>query len=350
MSSFDVLALQLPVDASDPALAQQQSRFNQLLAQLDAARAALAEWQARWERWHEVVEPARRELLGAWREWVFALDAASLQPEFGRGERRQLEQLLQQTARELLQVQDDPELAALLQRHDPLSAPVRGEDADDAATAAVDRQHAAESDRSIDREDDREDDWERQAAAAAARRQQAKAQKRAAASARRQQQAQQEASGSLREVYRKLASALHPDREPDPAERARKTALMQQANQAYAEENLMALLELQLQAERITSARRALPDPRRLEHYLAVLQEQLEELQTEARRLEAQFRAATGGPPGTGMPARKADRLVGAEAQRLREDARQLRLQARGLQDVEAARQWLRALRRSGAD
>lgn len=37
-------------------------------------------------------------------------------------------------------------------------------------------------------------------------------------------------SQSIREVYRKLASALHPDREPDPVERQRKTELMQRAN------------------------------------------------------------------------------------------------------------------------
>lgn len=38
-------------------------------------------------------------------------------------------------------------------------------------------------------------------------------------------------SQSIREVYRKLAAALHPDREPDQAEKERKTALMQRANQ-----------------------------------------------------------------------------------------------------------------------
>jgi curved DNA-binding protein CbpA len=37
----------------------------------------------------------------------------------------------------------------------------------------------------------------------------------------------------VREVFRKLASELHPDRETDPAEHARKTELMQRVNQAY---------------------------------------------------------------------------------------------------------------------
>ena len=50
-------------------------------------------------------------------------------------------------------------------------------------------------------------------------------------------------SQSIREVYRKLAGALHPDRESDPQERERKTALMQRVNQAYAKNNLLQLLD-----------------------------------------------------------------------------------------------------------
>jgi hypothetical protein len=43
----------------------------------------------------------------------------------------------------------------------------------------------------------------------------------------------------------------HPDREPDPHERERKTALMQRANHAYGKNDLLKLLELQLELEHI---------------------------------------------------------------------------------------------------
>lgn len=67
----------------------------------------------------------------------------------------------------------------------------------------------------------------------------------------RQQQAAlqaQDADGALRTIYRQLVSALHPDRENDPHERERKTALMKEVNTAYEQRNLLALLQLQLQA------------------------------------------------------------------------------------------------------
>ena len=59
----------------------------------------------------------------------------------------------------------------------------------------------------------------------------------------------QDADGALRTLYRQLASALHPDREPDVQEQLRKTALMKEANAAYERRDLLALLQLQLRAD-----------------------------------------------------------------------------------------------------
>ena len=68
------------------------------------------------------------------------------------------------------------------------------------------------------------------------------------------QEQAQDAKAALRSIYRQLASALHPDREPDPVERERKSALMSQANAAYERGDLTALLQLQLQAEQVDEA------------------------------------------------------------------------------------------------
>lgn len=59
------------------------------------------------------------------------------------------------------------------------------------------------------------------------------------------------AQNLLKDVFRKLVSALHPDREKDPIERARKTQLMQEINRAYSNNELMTLLQVQLEIEQI---------------------------------------------------------------------------------------------------
>lgn len=291
-----------------------QERFNGLVREVEQWRSALAEWQERIARSDVQLAPLRGQLHAALREWAAALEAASFFPGLSRAERGQLAELMREAVAELRDEAQDEEAPAPLRQHAPP-------------------------------ESETDEPWRAAAEAAAAARERRAAERRAAGRKKQQAQVVQEASQSLREVYRKLASALHPDREPDEQERARKTVLMQQANQAYASGNLLALLELQLQAEQIDAARLQSLDDRRLAHYITVLQEQLAELQQETRKLETWFRSAMGASPGSGMPARKADRMISAEAQRLRGDLDILASQVKLLQDPEATREWLRALR-----
>jgi hypothetical protein len=327
--------LHIQPHCADPVLAQHQARFNTLVRDVTHWRALLTEWKERIARYWQRVEPVHRELRAAWRQWVFALDAASLNSELTRAERAQVDKLLCEAARALLEVEDDAEIESLLGRHEGDSASVQS------------LQQEAERAESAD-DEDLEPDWERQAAAAAAEREERAARRRAAAAMKRRKQATQEVSQSLRDVYRRLASALHPDRERDAQLRDRKTALMQQANQAYAEGNLLALLELQLQAEQVDAAHLAAADQRRLQHYTTVLQEQLADLQSETRRLEAEFRSATGLAPGTGLQPRKADRVISSEVQRLRAELQLLQRQTGWLLDGDATKLWLREQRRAG--
>ena len=126
---------------------------------------------------------------------------------------------------------------------------------------------------------------------------QARRRKKPSAREQKQQLEAKQASQSVREIYRKLASSLHPDREADPAERERKTALMQRANQAYEGGNLLELLQLQWEAEQIDPARLASFSDERLKHYNRVLAEQLAELQHEVEGAEMAFTHEFGVSP-----------------------------------------------------
>lgn len=166
-------------------------------------------------------------------------------------------------------------------------------------------------------------------------------------SKREQQAAEQaqQASQSLREVYRKLASALHPDREPDPAERKRKTALMQRANEAYANNRLLDLLQLQLEAEQIDPGQLASLSAERLKHYNHVLAEQLEELQHEVAATEGAFVLEFNLHPLQRLkPTRLMDTLRHQIAQ-LTLDTHQLRQQLSQLDDLPTFKRWLKVQR-----
>ena len=106
-------------------------------------------------------------------------------------------------------------------------------------------------------------------------------------------QQQEDADSVLRQVYRQLASVLHPDRERDPAEQQRKTALMSQANAAYARQDLLALLHLQLQIAQADAQSLLRQPEERIAAMSRLLQQQADELQQELqarrRHLQGEF-------------------------------------------------------------
>lgn len=109
-----------------------------------------------------------------------------------------------------------------------------------------------------------------------------------APTARQQQvlQSQQDAHTTLRSIFRQLASALHPDREPDTAERERKTELMAQANTAYERRDLNMLLRLQMQVAQIDEQSMAKLTDEKLAAMSILLKEQVATLEKNLAKAE----------------------------------------------------------------
>ena len=99
----------------------------------------------------------------------------------------------------------------------------------------------------------------------------------------------------LRRLFRQLASALHPDREPDPAQRVRKTALMAEANRAHAGGDLPTLLRLQQQVLQAQPASGW--DDARLTALLVVLRRQVADLERERAAAQQSLAWEAGLPP-----------------------------------------------------
>jgi hypothetical protein len=162
----------------------------------------------------------------------------------------------------------------------------------------------------------------------------------------RKDAAQAEISQSLREVYRKLASALHPDREPDPQERKRKTALMQRVNEAYAKRNLLQLLELQLELEHIDQKTIDGISEERLNHYNSVLREQLGELDRELSDIGDRFRGTYGFPYGPLTIPERAMQDLDAELEHRQRMVREIEKDLHTFEDIKKTKTWLKALKR----
>ncbi|KAF1025619.1 MAG: hypothetical protein GAK40_01366 [Burkholderia plantarii] len=150
---------------------------------------------------------------------------------------------------------------------------------------------------------------------------------------------------ALRDLYRRLASALHPDREPDPHERARKTEQMQHLNRAYDRQDLLSLLELERDlalagADRLTGAGDEL-----LRHYNTLLKAQLGSLDRQVQRIEADFRQGYGIGANAALAPDTALRTLAGDIGGLRQVLAGLEQHLRAFRDLDALRAWLAQFR-----
>ena len=149
----------------------------------------------------------------------------------------------------------------------------------------------------------------------------------------------------MREVYRKLASELHPDREPDPAERIRKTALLQKVNQAYDKGDLLVLLELQLEIEQINPGDLANMARERLVHFNAVLTEQLQRLREELEDIAMPFALSQGGFSSRDVSSQALEQALEVKINDMQQGLRDIDTDLRDFSDIAKLKQWLKHYR-----
>ena len=358
--------LQISAITGGAALTPEQKRFNTLIKQTDQARQTLAAWhdnislfgQAHAKR----IRPLIDSLAAAGRDLVILLDRLLDQLDWNKTERATLRELICGGAAQIIEASgdDDPAMKALFDKHSEVDfdtgkqqslaalkeeiATMTGLDLGDDTDIASDEDLFRILQEGMAAEASAHEEAQARAEAQAQAKSSARPRRKTAAQQRKESEAQL-ATQSVREIYRKLASALHPDRETDPVERVVKTGLMQKANQAYAANDLLALLELQLQIEQVDAGHIATASAQRVRHYNKVLAEQLAELKAEIDRVQMMFEMDFGLELHWNVDPLKLGVLIDQGAKELRAMLAEQQRQMRTFADKAATKRWLKQQR-----
>ncbi len=332
-------------------LSPEQKRFNALIKRIERARAELHAWQQAIppfrSAYTEQVLPLLVREKQAHRDWLLGLDRNSTQRTWSRADTKTLAGLIHEHAlQQLDERSDDAEVLAIFERaagqdyasHQRENAAFTtemfeapgGVNLGDAPIGSAEVEGAAD-----------EQDWDRQHAA----RTRAAERSRAAARAKTRQGEAARVTQSVRDVYRKLVSELHPDREPDLERSLAKTALMQKVNAAYEQNDLLTLLETQLQLQQLNVETLKALDRATLKRYNSVLAEQLMALEHALELEQRRFAGDFGIGRDQRLEPQRFDALLAQTCKRIRASITRLGQQLAWLRDPAHTRGWLKAVR-----
>ncbi|URX63355.1 J domain-containing protein [Luteibacter anthropi] len=342
-----------------------QQAFNRLIEKIEKRRATLADWEAFGadfrRKFNDELLPLRGSFNTLRIQMVKRLDQAHGTKGLTNAERQIVEELITHVAGDLLAVVDDPAIKEIFQRYNAASAEeeaaaikmmrdalqdvLRVDIPDDVNFASIDdmRLHFKEQ---LGQDGERERARHEAKAAHHAKRKQSPKQ---AAAEERARAEEAEVHLSIREVYRKLASLLHPDREPDPVERERKAVLMQRVNHAYANKSLLDLLELQLELEHIDRSVLESVSEERLNRWNKILKEQLRGLDQELSEIKIEYAIRSGMRPGHPVSPRNVKYALNTNINQLRNGVRVFEEDLRVFDDPRKLKSWLKVIKREMA-
>ncbi|MGE4331275.1 J domain-containing protein [Diaphorobacter sp.] len=366
MTSSCHAPVRIPAAPGGAPLTAQQKKFNRHIERIAQQRELLAQWQQAIADYHEryarEIQPAQDGLRALLVELVEWLDTTGSARKLTKADQRTLSEAIADRLGMLIDATPDEatreRLKEIYNRHS--GGDYDAEEAQDQETARDMAQAIARDLFGVDLQDadmESPDAILRRVHEQMQARQEQAGQERQAhhaararkpsAQQRKAQEAAAQATQSVREIYRKLASQLHPDREPDPAGRERKTALMQRVNQAYAGNRLLDLLQLQLEVEQIDPGHIAGLSEERLAHYNRMLARQLGELQQEVQEVQQQFMIPSGMGMGRNPSPASLTRELRAYLATLQAQTLGLRKEINALRaDPAALKDWLKAERR----
>ncbi len=339
-----------------------QREFDRLTGQIEERQALLAAWQQQpaviMQKYHAELEPVLQQLTDVQKSLVVQLDALLTSPPKG----------LRMTARRrdaltdcLLDLIDnvmahgaDDTLIDIHDRHSETPmVEIEKEDeaereaeiielfrqlgeagierrADESHEAFVERAQARLFD-ALEAEERRKDAQRQKRADKRSAKKNARQQTKATPPSGNDDEAASPRPDLLRALYRKLASSMHPDREPDADEKLRKTEAMQGLNTAYQNKDLLSLLKLHNRTLQSDPVADTLAEDT-LREYNALLKTQLKSLEsTIARAIEDATPPAIAMMHGRVKRPEQLEQLMDADIRKMARTVETVRLTVRDL-------------------
>ena len=288
------LIVQIGTKKDKAVLSKSQKEFNRLTRKIEKLTADLEELREATVSIQQRVQTDYRPLVEQYSQlradMVRLFDRAYTQSAHTKTEKKKLAHLIRSIAFELISNYGLTDLKPIHDRYAEQNFDRADAEADQQTAEVMKEMMAAMFGVQFDEDADVSDpqkmtaylqeQLEQREAAEAQRQQQRAAKPKSAKQQEREakkQAEQQKITKAVRQLYMDLVKAFHPDREPDEAEKGRKTEVMHRVTEAYEKGDLLALLRLQLEFNRIDQAHLETLAEEQLTYYNKILRQQTQE-------------------------------------------------------------------------
>ncbi|SFE17657.1 hypothetical protein [Spirosoma endophyticum] len=308
-------------------LSKAQKEFNRLIDKIEKSSTDLRELRDITQYVQQRMQADYWPLIDQYTRFqadlIRLLDRAYERSDLNKSERKKLEVLIQRMAFELIATHDIDELKPIYDKYDSQGFDKISAEPNKLALPADEQEESVKA-----------DEAEQKAA-------KPKSEKRQAREAKKQLE-ERNITKAVRTVYMDLVKAFHPDREPDETEKQRKTEIMHRVTDAYEKGDLLALLRLQLEFERIDQTHLENLAETQLKYYNKILREQAQELDDELTGLQNQLAAMTGKPAFAVTSRTALEFSLNSDIAHLKRTVKQIKADVKALANDDILKQWLK--------
>ena len=360
-ASNNKIVLITPKTTEKTILSVAQKRFNSLTKKIDLERKRLIEWQEATPTYHQKIndeyEPALNELNDYKSQWIFLLDQAYDNFKLTNTDKQKLQHIISENTQKLIVEFDRDELKPIFNKYNEFDYDERMNEVQsemsDLMKEFVEKMFDVELDEDLNLSSPKQFEAHLQeklrekinAQEQTDTQEPVKERKKTKKQLEKELRLQEEealSQQSVREIYRKLVAALHPDREQDIDERIRKTELMQRVNAAYGKKDLLKLLELQLEIEQIDAEHLTQITDSRLKYFNKILKEQLEELNHEVYQIEDRFKMMLNMPYYASLTPKKLILYLNDDINDLKDELESLKSEIESFKNPTTVKAWLK--------
>ncbi len=285
-------------------LSKSQKQFNRYVKQINDMKAELesvkSQLQAVQSRIHAEIAPLEKKLIGKKKELIYLLDRSYKLKFFRKREKENIAEIILTQSYDLIHSAGLEELEEIHRKYAAIMGldeedQEEGEDEESLLKGMLENMFGVEMDENQKFESPEElfEHLKGKLDEKQAQHQEKKGKrKKTPAQLAKEERIREEAKNitrASRTIYTELVKALHPDREPDEAEKRRKTEIMHRVTEAYEQNDLFELLRLRIEfLTRGKGEGDQLADDH-LKYFNKILKEQVDELSNELFQVKGGF-------------------------------------------------------------